>query len=284
MHRFIRGAWAAVAVFIPFAALAALPQPGLWSFDGEANGKPGRGLQIDRQGGGAVIVSYYGYRADGSATFLQAVGTMVDGKTLEAPLVEYRNGPPMVGERRSGEVAGVAGVLKMTFDTEVYGSVTLPGDLARPVSRFVYTDHRARLNNQFILVTLPNGGPMLSDKAAPSTHLRFAVDGEQLKGAWVNEEARTTISFQGRIVPAGNGFNTTLMETSSRNSLGQTLKLQFENLSVDELGLLNGRMLSTYDSSSADESRWSALFGACYATAEDSVLGVTTWNRCKPAK
>lgn len=63
-------------------------QTGMWSFDDELNGRPGRSLQIENlPGSGALIVSYLGYRADGSSLFLQgsAPVDMVQVRNYEIP-------------------------------------------------------------------------------------------------------------------------------------------------------------------------------------------------------
>lgn len=84
MNRFARSAvFSALVSCLAAPAMAALPDSGMWTIDGELNGKPGRGIQIDRQSGLNVIVTYYGYRTDGSALFLQAAGQLKDEKIFE---------------------------------------------------------------------------------------------------------------------------------------------------------------------------------------------------------
>ena len=66
---------AAAATLLVFSVCAVhavpLPDSGLWGFDAEANGQPGRGFQIDQQQGSLMLFTYMGYRADGSPLFLQ---------------------------------------------------------------------------------------------------------------------------------------------------------------------------------------------------------------------
>ncbi|CAM4010036.1 hypothetical protein [Paracidovorax anthurii] len=98
----------AQTVFIPPIE----PEPGMWAFDGEMNGKPGRSLQIDMQNGRAMIVSYLGYRSDGSAVFLQASGLRaVDSSSFQGTLEEFRNGPAIGsgGTGSNGERAASTG-------------------------------------------------------------------------------------------------------------------------------------------------------------------------------
>ncbi|WCM93407.1 hypothetical protein M5C99_01330 [Acidovorax sp. NCPPB 2350] len=131
---------AAAPVFAQTSATpGAEPEPGMWAFDGELNGQPGRSLQIDTQQGQGMIVSYLGYRADGSALFLQASGFRAAGSTaFTGDLQEFRNGPVIGGRTGNGEAAGSAGTVRLTFDTPTSGTVTLPGDAPRRISRFTY--------------------------------------------------------------------------------------------------------------------------------------------------
>lgn len=132
------------AVLIAGASAAhaggARPQPGMWAFDGELDGQPGRSLHIDTQLGRAMIVSYLGYRADGSALFLQASGVrMTDDAFFAAPLQEFRNGPVIAGRGANGDVAASLGDVELHFDSPSSGTIKLPGDVPRRISRFVFT-------------------------------------------------------------------------------------------------------------------------------------------------
>lgn len=128
------------------------PEPGMWAFDGELNGKPGRSLQIDMQNGRAMIVSYLGYRGDGSAVFLQASGQRAsDASAFQGTLQEFRNGPAIGagGSASGGELAATTGPIQITFDSATTGTVTLPGDVPRRISRFHYEEYPIRFSNQF---------------------------------------------------------------------------------------------------------------------------------------
>ena len=144
---------AAALAALSFSSLAAMPQPGLWQFNAEVNGQPGRGVQIERAGGRTVILSYFGYRDDGSATFLQAVGPLKDGKTFSAPLLEYKNGKVIGGPLQSGTEAANHGTVTVEFDTATSGAITLPGENKTEFSRFTYEDLTRRLNNTFSVTT-----------------------------------------------------------------------------------------------------------------------------------
>ncbi len=126
------------------------PEPGIWGFDGEVNGRPGRSLQIDTQQGQAMVVTYVGYRADGSSLFLQAGGVRASGDTaFSGDLREFRNGPVIGGGQRSGEEAADLGTMRISFDSSTTGTVTLPGDVPRRIARFQYENHTARFNQNY---------------------------------------------------------------------------------------------------------------------------------------
>lgn len=149
MLRFPRAYLAAAMFTMAAPAFAILPQTGMWSIGSELNGKPGRGIQIDRQGGELLILTYFGYRPDGSATFMQASGKLTDGMLFSGDLIEYKNGRAIDGEARDGEVAQVIGTISIKFDSTSSGTVTLPRQAPQRFSRYVFEDHLARLNGRF---------------------------------------------------------------------------------------------------------------------------------------
>ena len=288
MFRSVGGALLATMTWlVSTTASAALPQPGLWTFDGEANGKPGRGIQIDRQDGDRIIVTYFGYRADGSATFLQAGGHIDDdGKTFSAELNEYKNGRAMGGEARTGELAKMVGNVRLEFDTSTVGSITLPGEEKRAISRIAFNEHRNRLNNQFFVMRVQfDDKQVASDKA----WLEFAVNGAQevqfkLSSGYSND----TCTFYGDLNSAGDGFTSTgsgqcgeVVITAPPSSF-----YRLDELKVDPSGFLSGLL---YVSSRSDMSNPSTtkLFGYCYRIPDGAILGVGVpgqGDRCSAAQ
>ncbi|RYF43895.1 MAG: hypothetical protein EOO27_43965, partial [Comamonadaceae bacterium] len=170
MFKPTRNLVAVAALAASCAASAALPQPGFWSFDAELNGKPGRGIQIDRQGGETIIVTYYGYRSDGSATFYQASGKVQNETTFTGNLIEYKNGPALGGPITSGEEARTVGPISLEFSTASQGSVTLPGEIKQSMSRYAFQDIRGRLFNNF-RVTSTRGA--IDADLGVTSYLRF---------------------------------------------------------------------------------------------------------------
>ena len=285
MFRSVGGALlATVTWLVSTTASAALPQPGLWTFDGESNGKPGRGIQIDRQDGDRIIVTYFGYRADGSATFLQAGGHIEDdGKTFSAELNEYKNGRAMGGEARTGELAKMVGNVRMEFNTSTAGSITLPGEEKRSISRIAFNEHRNRLNNQFFVMRVRfDDHQVTSDQA----WLKFTMNGAQMQFTLSSSQSNDTCTFQGDLNPAGDGFTSTGVYRCGEDIIA-TPAPQFyrlDELKVDPSGFLSGML---YISSRSDISQPTStkLFGTCYRVPDAVILGVPgQGDRCSAAQ
>lgn len=118
-------------------------ESGMWGFEGEVNGKPGRGIQIDEQGGNVVIATYFGYRTDGSALFLQASGPIVNDEFTGA-LSEYQNGPSLGGEVKSGELLSVVGNIRIIFSSPTTAKISLPGEEEKVIRRLQFEDSTPR--------------------------------------------------------------------------------------------------------------------------------------------
>lgn len=261
-------------------ALAELPQSGLWAIDGEVNGKPGRGIQIDRQNGNLLVISYFGYRFDGSATFSQAVGNVAaDERTFSAELKEYKNGPALGGAISSGELAKVIGTVKMEFDTSTSGSIQFPGEQSQSISRFTFDDHRNRLNHPFRTTMVA-----LSEYETVSTHkyLTFKQSADQLEFEVQDLNGPdASCVFKGDLLPRGDGF-TSIGSYACVNpvpSPGAFYRL--ESLKVDSWGFLSGTL---YTSAKQDLSNpyVRKFFGICVNQNVDvSLPPPGTEARCK---
>ncbi|MPM32977.1 hypothetical protein SDC9_79544 [bioreactor metagenome] len=232
----------AAIVGFSLPAMAVLPQAGLWTIGNELNGEPGRGIQLDRQGGQTIVLSYFGYREDGSSMFLQAGGKMKDGKTFTGNLVEYKNGIAVGGTARTAELAKDYGAVTVTFDSSVSGTITLPGEQSATFSRFTYEDLSKRLNGKFPVTYTPLEGR----------------NGEQYKGSLTltAEEgvlkaefsiitdpnrpyAATTCTYEGDLVPAGYAFRSAGTRICDGDLKASNFR--FEDLHVNEYSELRGR-------------------------------------------
>lgn len=269
----------AIAGFTSIPALAALPDPGYWSFDNELNGQPGRGIQIERQGGETVILSYYGYRTDGSATFYQATGKIVGQKTLTADLVEYKNGPAIGGSARSGETSQTIGKVEVKFDTSHSGTITLPGEQEQPISRFVYDDFSQRLQNRFSATFFGRRNfysqvigaritfKLLNGELLATFHLPSSTICEYKGNLDING---TGVSSEGTITPCQELFRATVDFTYGR----------FSNLKVSETGVLTGN----YRAGEVLVGRMEdyRILGMCYMSPQAVVGTGSTPTPCTP--
>lgn len=227
---------AVCAATISTPALAVFPDSGMWTIGDELNGKPGRGLQIDRQGGKTLIVSYFGYRPDGTSMFLQASGVMQDSKTFSADLIEYRNGRALGGEARDGEEAQIAGTVTIRFTSATTGSITLPGEVPQKVARFQFEDTRARLNvSTFSYTAVQYYGSLPSPG-----RITFKAGSDTLE---IQEQMASGVKcdYRGSLVPAGRGFRS-VGDADCSDSPGQKLRYRAEDIYVDEFGMLSGRI------------------------------------------
>lgn len=230
-RKFLAAAFASAAC-IP--ALAVLPDSGMWTIGDELDGKPGRGIQVDRQNGTTLIVTYFGYRADGTSMFLQASGPLQNGKTFTADLIEYKNGRPLAGNSQSGEVARVLGPVTIDFSSTTQGTITLPGETTQTVSRFRFEDHKARLFHSFRHATVG-----VFSSLSPG-YLAFSQDGN---GVVIREQEDSggTCVYRGTLLSTGSGFRSEGRAECTGTNAAIT-GYRIEDLSVDSYGMLSGRM------------------------------------------
>ena len=228
---------AAIAASSAISSFAAMPQSGLWNVQSELNGKIGRGIHIERQGGETVIASYFGYRADGSSLFYQTVGKVKDG-IFSADFVEYKNGPTLGGATKNGEVSKVLGPVTIEFGTNASGNITLPGEEKKAFVLFTFEDHRKRLNNTFTLKSIQIG----TDRAPIEGIISFQA-GENTLTAKLNSVDQNICTYQGGLSQSGGFFNSAGRWFCSTD-IGTTQPQfhRFENLNVDESGTLNGTL------------------------------------------
>ncbi len=121
----------------PFAGAgitAILPSNGLWVINSENNGQSGRGFQLE-QNGGAVVFTYYGYTASGQATWYLAAGS-ISGNTFTTALLQFRGGTVLGGPYSPSTTAGSPGLVSITFTSPTTGTITLPGEAPREISKF----------------------------------------------------------------------------------------------------------------------------------------------------
>lgn len=118
------------------AALASAftPAGGLWGFTNELNGQPGRGFQLTVEND-VLVFYYYGYDSDGGGNYLFAAGPLTAG-SFNADLVACRGGTVMGAAYKAATCSNATGRVSMTFTSGEKGSITLPGEPAKPINRF----------------------------------------------------------------------------------------------------------------------------------------------------
>jgi len=239
----LRACLAAAMFTMTAPAFAILPQQGMWSIGSEANGKPGRGIQIDQQGGQFLILTYIGYRADGSATFMQASGKIENGKNFTADLTEYRNGRALGGAAREGEVAYTAGKVTIQFQSPTSGTIKLPGEPAQSFSRYQYENHLARLNHRF---TAYFASPLGVGRTPAS--ITITADGNkfEMREAYGYESDAPVCTYVGNLSPAGDAFSSrgTVQCTNPGPGTIKADSYRINELRVDTHGTLSGRIFT----------------------------------------
>lgn len=226
---------AALAAFISTPALAILPESGMWSIGAELNGKPGRGIQIDRQGGSTLILTYFGYRADGSSLFLQAAGTLKDGKQFDGMLTEYRNGRALGGQARDGELAQEAGPVRIVFDSSTTATITLPGEAPQRLQRFQFEDLKRRLNFTFVHTVAYE-----FSNITPGT-ITIKADGNTLTMSQ-KTGGSGSCEYVGDLKYAGDGFHSKGTAECDWGTNISHFIYEARHLKVDEFGTLSARI------------------------------------------
>lgn len=164
MSKFLSlGVFATATLLWASTASAVQPQNGFWAIEGELNGQPGRGFQVDVQGD-TLIFSYYGYRPDGSATFYLASGKY-ENNSYTGRLVEYQGGTSIGQAFRNGTESGSPGNFNIRFVDSTKGFLSLPGEETKKISRFTFHDSSVRFNNKELEGETRGIGPFRTDSS-----------------------------------------------------------------------------------------------------------------------
>jgi hypothetical protein len=121
-------------VFTGSGVPSVVPSDGLWVVNAENNGQPGRGFQIE-QHAGLLVFTYYGYDATGQETWYLAAGAM-SGSTFTGILTEYGGGTILGGTYSPSTSTGSAGTVTLSFTSSTTGTIALPGESAKAISKF----------------------------------------------------------------------------------------------------------------------------------------------------
>lgn len=131
-----RAAVFVVLLQVSMSVAAFMPAGGLWVVDSELTGDAGRGFQIEVENS-VLVLTYYGYRSDGSSVFYLASGTVANNAVI-ADLVEYRGGRSLGGEYQAATAVGSVGQVTLSFSSGQHGTITLPGESSRSISKLAF--------------------------------------------------------------------------------------------------------------------------------------------------
>lgn len=115
-------------------AHAFVPEAGLWAIDAEVDGQPGRGFQIDVQGS-TLVLTFYGYAPDGKAQWYLAAGSLASN-TFAGSLDQFAGGQTFGAPRTVASATGSAGSVVLTFTDAMHGTIKLPGESTKSITRF----------------------------------------------------------------------------------------------------------------------------------------------------
>ena len=268
MKSFIRIVASVSIAVLSFSAFAALPQPGLWVMDNEVNGKPGRGLQIDRQDGETIVVSYFGYKNDGSAVFYQSVGKISSDGVFNSDLVEYKNGTVLGGALKMGEVSNVLGKLSIEFKTDAGGVIYLPHEGARNFSRFLYENNEFRLNNSFRVTSIDADDPLNFSK---TEDMSIKISNGNFYAERVNSDG--WCKYTGNIKSKGTKFYSIGTVQCGPDAISAIQYYLFRDINVNELGVLTMKEFPSFSEAPLVDSEMDFgrdIFGVCISKYQSS--------------
>ncbi len=134
---FFRAAFCvAVLALVTSTANAFMPSTGAWTIDAESgSGAPGRGFTLEVENE-TVLLTYYGYRPDGTGTWYLAVGPIVNN-VFKANLTEFAGGAVIgSGYRAAASLGNSPGQVSIDFSSGLKGVITFPGEGPKAVSKF----------------------------------------------------------------------------------------------------------------------------------------------------
>jgi len=91
-------------------------------------------MSVETQGQ-TLVVTIYGYAADGRGAFYQAAGAL-SGQSLDAPIEEFQGGTTFGGAWQSAAPADSPGQIHLHFFDVIHGVVTFPGESPKNITAF----------------------------------------------------------------------------------------------------------------------------------------------------
>ncbi len=112
------------------------PSDGLWSIDEGNPGDNGRGFQLELQDS-VMVLTYYGYNADGKAQWYLAAGNFANG-SFSASMERYEGGTYLGGPYSPASLNESVGTVSITFSSSTKGTIILPNEQPKGISKFLW--------------------------------------------------------------------------------------------------------------------------------------------------
>lgn len=230
----MRNVYFSILAFVFFGNSYAAPlYSGLWGIEEELNGKPGRGVQVEQQDA-VTVISYYGYRNNGTSVFYQATSLIKDEKYFDADLIEYKNGPAIAGDIKIGEFAQNIGNVKISFNSADEGVITLPGEKDKKIKKLILSSNRDKFNHNFNAISIAaDGSGGFSSSANYKLNL---IDGD-FRLRIGNDSG--FCDYIGSFVDKGGEISSVGYQACGPTTIGVNLFYKIDNLFIDRHGNLN---------------------------------------------
>jgi hypothetical protein len=228
--------WLFVSVAHAFA-----PEAGLWVVDAENNGQAGRGFQVDVQAS-TLVLTFYGYNGDGSAQWYLAAGPL-NNNSFSGSLEKYAGGAAFGASQVAAHGTGSAGTVSMHFNDATHGTITLPGESPKAISRFSF-DRPAAANSLNGYYRLERGVVnMKSNGAVYDSQANMTASGTmQINGSSVSQSVNVTI----------NGVPGSATLSGSFVDLGAYIRVTIGSGASGDFHLITrGDMLITFNANSS---------------------------------
>ena len=217
-------------------AYAFVPQNGLWVITSEQNGQPGRGFDIDIQSN-VLVIAYFGYGSSGAALFYLGSGVLSNNQ-VQTALQTYTGGTYLGGPTRNAVAGTPAGTATLSFTSPTSGSITLPGEATKAITRGTFADISAALNGTFTGVASENL-PLVFQSDASSFAFSLSAGAFSLQR---NGNYYPSCSYTGTYTQTGNAIDAGGSYICSDGSAGSFTASQ---LMVDANGVYSGQLTRT---------------------------------------
>lgn len=200
----LKNVLAILLLLISSSVWAFMPATGMWGVDSEDNGLPGRGFQIQAENG-VMVLTYFGYRADGSSTFYYASNRIENPDGIKstpfffADLLDLHGGTPIGGPYHSASLSNPisVGIVSINFTNGTHGYIQLPGEPSIAISTrpFGYADGPAGLKGEWLFTFIKDQIP--SSRVETLKNLPIGANGLPFR---ISDDARPIMAVSNEFV------------------------------------------------------------------------------------